>query len=210
MRRYWRTNLTISSMLRTFSMRSTSTSSMSRHGLATTCSIRSTAGVSVYPAQWYEKLGGSTDVRAYLNSSRTKRLALRTMRKGPGQGIPEGTLLDIVATVGRTGREEAKDALADSDCVVSLLMRVQTSTRTRASDWPRMPSISRTRALSDSSRSYPFAVIYLPLVVDCDRVDPDGPIRLPSRSIQEFVRSQHSLGCDAVKGSGPENQTKRE
>ena len=69
--------------------------------------------VSAYPAQWHAELGGSIDVRAYLDFLQNEAVGFMHDTRGPGQGVPEETLLDIVATVGRTDREEAKNALAD-------------------------------------------------------------------------------------------------
>jgi len=53
-----------------------------------------------------------TFVSTFASSAREIPASTRDVT-GAGQGIPEGTLLDIVATVGRTDREEAKNALAE-------------------------------------------------------------------------------------------------
>jgi hypothetical protein len=67
--------------------------------------------LSAYPARWHAELGGSTDVRKYLRFLREEAPGFTHDAAGAGQGIPEETLLDIVATVGRTDRKEAKNAL---------------------------------------------------------------------------------------------------
>jgi hypothetical protein len=69
--------------------------------------------VSAYPTQWHEELGGSTDVRAYLQFLQNEDSGFTHDSAGAGQGIPEEDLLDIVATVGRTDRQEAKATLSD-------------------------------------------------------------------------------------------------
>ena len=71
--------------------------------------------VSRYPASWHERLGGSVDVRRYLEFILEEVPGFKEDigRGGAGPGIPEGELIDLVATVGRVDREEAISALRE-------------------------------------------------------------------------------------------------
>lgn len=68
--------------------------------------------VSVYPARWHDRLGGSTDVREFVRFLLEREAFLADLDSGgAGHGIPEDTLLDVVAVVGRIDREDAKATL---------------------------------------------------------------------------------------------------
>ena len=66
--------------------------------------------VSRYPAKWHDALGGSTDVREYVEFLLEETDGyLDDLDSGAaGRGIPEDELLDVVSVVGRTDRETAK------------------------------------------------------------------------------------------------------
>lgn len=69
--------------------------------------------VSSYPARWHDALGGSTDVREYVEFLLEETDGyLDDLESGAaGRGIPEDELLDVVSVVGRTDRETAKAAV---------------------------------------------------------------------------------------------------
>lgn len=69
--------------------------------------------VSTYPANWHEALGGSTDVREYIRFLLEAENFENLESGGAGYGVPQKTLLDIVAVVGRTDREAAKARLEE-------------------------------------------------------------------------------------------------
>jgi len=59
--------------------------------------------VSLYPAEWHERLGGESDPRAYLRAfSETGAFE---------RGVPESTLLDAMVTIGGVDRDTAKGNL---------------------------------------------------------------------------------------------------
>lgn len=69
--------------------------------------------ISQYPSRWHDRLGDSLDVEAYLAfiQDDAPEFGDDTGHSGAGSGIPEDTLLDVMAVVGRVDREEAKAAL---------------------------------------------------------------------------------------------------
>ncbi len=69
--------------------------------------------VSLYPARWHEELGGSTDVAAYLRyvTEEAPQFIEDEGRGGASFGIPEDTLMGIIATVGRVDRQQAQAAI---------------------------------------------------------------------------------------------------
>jgi hypothetical protein len=69
--------------------------------------------ISVYPPRWHEELGGTTDIPAYIRFIEDEVTGGETAitSASPGDGIPEGDLLDIVSIVGRTDKETAKARL---------------------------------------------------------------------------------------------------
>lgn len=71
--------------------------------------------VSVYPPHWHEKLGGSTDLRAYIQFlvDTDSGFQSDTTSGGAGRGVPEQVLLDIVSVVGRVDRDTVKARLED-------------------------------------------------------------------------------------------------
>lgn len=71
--------------------------------------------VSVYPPQWHEELGGSTDLRAYVQFlvDTDSGFQSDTASGGAGRGVPEQVLLDIVSVVGRVDRDTVKARLED-------------------------------------------------------------------------------------------------
>ena len=66
--------------------------------------------VSRYPARWHDALGGSRDVREYVDFllGETDGFLDDLDSGAAGRGIPENELLDVVSVVGRTDRETAK------------------------------------------------------------------------------------------------------
>ena len=66
--------------------------------------------LSRYPERWHEALGGSTDVREYVDFllNETEGYVDDLDSGAAGRGIPENELLDVVSVVGRTDRETAK------------------------------------------------------------------------------------------------------
>ena len=66
--------------------------------------------LSRYPERWHEALGGSTDVREYVDFllNKTEGYVDDLDSGAAGRGIPENELLDVVSVVGRTDRETAK------------------------------------------------------------------------------------------------------
>lgn len=71
--------------------------------------------VSVFPAEWHDALGDSTDLRAYVDVIEEAMADEDTGTESPygglGTGVPEGLLLDAVAAIGGLDRETAKDRL---------------------------------------------------------------------------------------------------
>jgi len=59
--------------------------------------------VSLYPAEWHDQLRGESDPRAYLKAFSEAGAFER--------GVPESTLLDVMATVGGVDRDTAKGNL---------------------------------------------------------------------------------------------------
>lgn len=69
--------------------------------------------LSVYPRTWHERLGGSDDLRRYVAflQEEAPEFQRDAGRSGPGKGIPEQQLLEVVSVVGRIDRDEAKSRL---------------------------------------------------------------------------------------------------
>lgn len=69
--------------------------------------------ISRFPARWHENLGGSTDVAAYLRYVRDEAPAFASAvgRSDRAEALPESELLDVVSTVGRVDRDEAKESI---------------------------------------------------------------------------------------------------
>lgn len=69
--------------------------------------------ISRFPARWHENLGGSTDVASYLRFFEDEATAFASAvgRRDQEGAVPEPQLLDVVSTVGRVGREDAKEAI---------------------------------------------------------------------------------------------------
>lgn len=74
---------------------------------------------SRYPPAWHDELGGSTDAEAYVRflaeevPSFSDDIA-RGAAGGQAGGIPEDTLVDVIMTVGRVEREEARAAIGEA------------------------------------------------------------------------------------------------
>lgn len=82
--------------------------------------------VSVFPARWHEKLGDTTDLRAYVSviedaiegdadpdSEEPQGGMGSSVGGGLGSGVPEQVLLDAVAIISGTDRETVKDQLEE-------------------------------------------------------------------------------------------------
>ncbi|WP_327050828.1 hypothetical protein [Halomicrococcus gelatinilyticus] len=71
--------------------------------------------ISRYPAEWHDRLGGTTDVRKYVDFIQEEVPEFKddVGQGGSGPGVPEQPLLDAIAVVGRTDRDEVKAELAD-------------------------------------------------------------------------------------------------
>lgn len=71
--------------------------------------------ISKYPGAWHERLGGTTDIREYIKflEDDAPKFDNDFGRGGPGPGVPEQPLLNVVAIVGGIDREEAKANLQD-------------------------------------------------------------------------------------------------
>lgn len=69
--------------------------------------------ISRYPRAWHDRLGGTADVREYVAFLQDEVPSFKddVGRGGAGPGIPKQPLLDVVATVGRVDRDEAKARL---------------------------------------------------------------------------------------------------
>lgn len=67
--------------------------------------------ISRYPARWHRELGGSADVAAFVDFLEDTPFAESVGHSGAGRGIDEEALLDVVAAVGRTPIDEAKNRL---------------------------------------------------------------------------------------------------
>lgn len=72
--------------------------------------------ISAYPPRWHAELGGSTGVGAYVSFVEREVAGHESDAPGggAGEGVPEGQLVDTVATVGRVERERANEALEDA------------------------------------------------------------------------------------------------
>ncbi|WP_313692787.1 hypothetical protein [Halorarum halobium] len=71
--------------------------------------------LSCYPPVWHGRLGGTTDVRAYVEFLQEEAPEFDDgfERGGAGEGIPQQPLLDVVATVGRVDRGVVKAELKE-------------------------------------------------------------------------------------------------
>ena len=67
--------------------------------------------LSNYPAAWHDRLGGSTDIVEFVEALTDVDPPLG--QTGAGGGVPEDTLIDVVAVVGGLDREEAKARLEE-------------------------------------------------------------------------------------------------
>ncbi|WP_135822865.1 hypothetical protein [Halostella litorea] len=67
--------------------------------------------VSTFPAAWHDRLGGSTDVVAFVEFLTDREASIG--QGGAGAGVPEELLLDVVAVVGGLDREDAKAKLEE-------------------------------------------------------------------------------------------------
>lgn len=69
--------------------------------------------VSTYPQRWHKALGGSTDVVAYLRFFRDEApgFVTDTAKSGAGSGVPEDTLLRVMAVLGGMDRAAARAEL---------------------------------------------------------------------------------------------------
>lgn len=71
--------------------------------------------ISRYPATWHDRLGDTTDVRRYVAFLQEEASEFKSDigQGGAGPGIPEQPLLDAIAVIGRTDRDEVKTELAE-------------------------------------------------------------------------------------------------
>lgn len=69
--------------------------------------------ISTYPSRWHDALGGTTDISAYIRFIEDDVAGNETdfTGVGPGDGIQEEDLLDLIATIGRIERGTAKTNL---------------------------------------------------------------------------------------------------
>lgn len=67
--------------------------------------------VSLFPATWHERVGGSDDVVEFVDFLADRDATIG--QAGAGEGVPEQLLLDAVALVGGLDRETAKSRLED-------------------------------------------------------------------------------------------------
>lgn len=69
--------------------------------------------VSAYPRSWYDELGGETDLERYLEfilaDVDDSRAAFQS--GGQGEGVPQGTLLNVATVLGGMDWKEAKREL---------------------------------------------------------------------------------------------------
>lgn len=68
--------------------------------------------ISRYPRRWHDELGGSADVREFVAFLQEEGPEFG--RGGQGPGVPEPTLLAVMAAVGGTDRREARAALEEA------------------------------------------------------------------------------------------------
>lgn len=71
--------------------------------------------ISRYPAEWHDRLGGTTDVRRYVKFLQEEVPEFKDDigQGGAGPGIPEQPLFDVIAVVGRTDRDEVRAKVAE-------------------------------------------------------------------------------------------------
>lgn len=69
--------------------------------------------ISAFPEEWHDSLGGSDDLRVYVDTIAQSIVDDDASRGGRGAGVPERLLLDAVAAIGSIDRETAKDRLED-------------------------------------------------------------------------------------------------
>lgn len=67
--------------------------------------------VSKYPTEWHDRLGGSTDLVAFVEFLADAEASIG--QGGAGGGVPEEFLLDTAAVVGGLDREDAKARLEE-------------------------------------------------------------------------------------------------
>lgn len=72
--------------------------------------------LSQYPPAWHEELGGSTDAAEYVRfvTEAEPMFIEELSRGGAGEGIPEDTLVRLIATVGRVGKDDARAAIEEA------------------------------------------------------------------------------------------------
>jgi hypothetical protein len=72
--------------------------------------------LSQYPARWHDELGGSTDATAYVRfiTEEVPTFVEELGRGGVGAGIPEDTLIKILATIGKVDRTTAQAAIENA------------------------------------------------------------------------------------------------
>ena len=81
--------------------------------------------ISVFPAEWHDALGDTTDLRAYVDvigeGMGASGPGNDSQRGGLGTGVPEGLLLEAATVIGGLDQGTAKDRLeqhrADGDLV---------------------------------------------------------------------------------------------
>lgn len=71
--------------------------------------------ISVFPAEWHDALGDTTDLRAYVDvigeGMGTSGPGDDSQRGGFGTGVPEGLLLEAATVIGGLDQATAKDRL---------------------------------------------------------------------------------------------------
>lgn len=72
--------------------------------------------ISLYPAEWHQEIGGSTDIAEYIAflEQESPEFIVDRSTTAVGPGVPQQKLLDIVAVVGRVDRETARAALKEA------------------------------------------------------------------------------------------------
>jgi len=69
--------------------------------------------ISKYPAEWHDRLGGSTDAAAYVRviTDRAPDFAEFTDREGVAPAVAKDDLIDVIEVVGGVDRETAAGAI---------------------------------------------------------------------------------------------------
>jgi hypothetical protein len=72
--------------------------------------------ISKYPSQWHADLGGSTDAEAYVRyiAENAPEFNEETGHGGPASALPEDTLIEVIATVGRVDKAHARRAIEEA------------------------------------------------------------------------------------------------